>query len=91
MKLKNKYKLLTLLSFGAIMLLNLSNSYAVVTMEPYELIGTNPENIANGSEPAYIITGSEYFPDGTILYKQTYYDVTYYSPKPPEHSVEVTV
>lgn len=80
MKLKNKYKLITLLSFGAIMLLNTNNSSAV-TMTFYSITVSNQKYISNYSKPTYEISGSEYFPEGKILYKQENNNVIYYSPK----------
>lgn len=57
-------------------------------MTPYTLIGTTPEVGTYDSAPAYTIRQSEFFPDGTILYKQEYNNITYYSPKPPDNSEE---
>lgn len=70
------------------------NSFASIRVEPYNLAGTNPDyNIDVLSPPAYKIYGAkdEYgFSDGTILYRQTFRDVTYYSPVPPASSTEAS-
>lgn len=89
--LKDRKKVTFLISF-AIGLINISqntfiNSNAVSTRE-YYLKGVSSHYKDIESPPAYTIFGSEYFEDGTILYKQTYRGVTYYSPKPPEQSEE---
>lgn len=82
---KIKYLLSSFIFFNII---NSSvDSFAKVTIEKYTMKDatfTTPTE----SPPAYRISGSEYFPDGTILYRQTYKDVVYYSPKPPKHSQE---
>lgn len=93
MILKNKFnfKFSLLISLGVLSLTDIS-AYCAVKMEPYTLIGSKEsltsKSSSSGSAPAYRITGSEYFDDGTILYRQSHFDVTYYSPKPPEGAEE---
>lgn len=92
MILKNKFnfKLSLLISLGVLSLTNIS-AYCAPKMVPYTLIGSEESSTSrssNSSPSAYRIYNSEYFADGTILYRQSHFDVTYYSPKPPEGAEE---
>lgn len=77
---------------GLLSAFNCIDSSAKITTVPYNLIGTNPDyDIDELSPPAYKIYGAKDkygFADGTILYRQTFRDVTYYSPVPPPYAEE---
>ena len=86
MKALKKVAIYTVIALIPLLYSNVS--YAVRTV-PYTLEGTKPDyTIIEESPPAYKIYDSEYFPNGTILYKQTYRDMIYYSPVPPSGSIE---
>lgn len=83
---------LSILTFGLISTFNCVNAFVSIRVESYDLIRTNPDYNTNKLSPrAYKIYGakSEYgFNDGTIFYRQTFRDVTYYSPVPPSYAEE---
>lgn len=87
--MSKKNKLITILSvIGMGLVYSTIDSLAVRTV-PYNLKGVPSEYIDKESPPAYRIFGAtSLFPDNTILYKQEYKDITYYSPKPPSGSEE---
>ena len=90
--LKNRKKLVCLFSSiigftGGFMVFG-NKVNAQVSIGDYNLLGVDGVYKDNETPSAYQIFGSPYFKDGTIMYKQSYRGVTYYSPKPPSQSKE---
>lgn len=90
--LKNRKKLVYLFSSiigftGGFMVFD-NKVNAQVSIGDYDLEGVDTVYKDNETPSAYKIYGSPYFKDGTIMYKQSYRGVTYYSPKPPSQSKE---
>lgn len=93
MKINKTIKLIYSFIFavGAFSISNINDAFAV-RIVPYTLKGTSIDSstVNPQSPPAYRIYDSPYFADGTILYKQYFREISYYSPKPPSSSIEAT-
>ena len=94
--IKNKFLLSAILAVSSLVSMNYKESLAKVEITPYTLSGMSSSGNSN-SPSAYKISYSSdhpakdrFFPNGTILYKQSHRGVTYYSPKPPLGSVEAS-
>lgn len=89
---KNRKKIICLISSVLCVatgyLVSESQVNAQVSIVEYNFKGVSDAYKDSETPPAYRIYGSPYFNDGTIMYKNSYRGVTYYSPKPPAQNQE---